>query len=232
MKYITIKEEYVKLYPWIIPNQIYPIYEGLDNLDSKLNYKLKFDELIPFIDGKLYDGKLVLKAHCEVVKLPTERISMWDSSLMKDAVNNVLKGNPKKFSLTDETTLKSSKDLRGIPSTLCEKPTKQSEGTIKFDEGKPCISDIPQKSLISLAKVFNYGANKYSKFNYLGGTDWLRYYDACQRHLNSWIVGEDIDESTNNHIDHAIASLMMLRENIHLNKGKDNRSEVYKQLNK
>jgi len=100
--------------------------------------------------------------------------------------------------------------------------------TLKFDEGKPCMSDIPQKSLMSVAKVFNYGAKKYSKFNYSGGTNWLRYYDAAQRHMNSWMTGEDIDESSHNHIDHAIASLMMLRENIHLGTGVDNRNPIYK----
>ena len=104
------------------------------------------------------------------------------------------------------------------------------EETLKFDEGKTCLSDIPQLSLMSVAKVFNYGSKKYSKFNYSGGTFWLRYYDACQRHLNSWMIGEDIDESTNHHLDHAIASLMMLRENIHLNKGTDDRNKTYKIL--
>lgn len=100
--------------------------------------------------------------------------------------------------------------------------------TLKFDEGKPCMSDIPQLSLMSVAKVFNYGAKKYSKFNYSGGTDWLRYYDAAQRHMNAWMTGEDIDESSHNHIDHTIASLMMLRENMHLGTGVDNRNPIYK----
>lgn len=104
----------------------------------------------------------------------------------------------------------------------------QVKETLKFDEGKPCVSDVPQLALMSLAKVFNYGAKKYSKFNYSGGTDWLRYYDAAQRHMNSWMTCEDLDESTHHHLDHAIASLMMLRENIHLNKGVDNRNPIYK----
>ncbi len=108
-------------------------------------------------------------------------------------------------------------------------PSKElKQETIKFDEGKPCISDIPQLTLMSVAKVFNYGAKKYSKFNYSAGTQWLRYYDATQRHLNSWMVGDNIDESTCHHLDHAIASLMMLRENIHLNKGTDDRNKIYK----
>jgi hypothetical protein len=99
--------------------------------------------------------------------------------------------------------------------------------TLKYDQGKPQFSDIPQLALLSTAKVFNYGANKYSKFNYTNGLELLRYYDAAQRHMHSWMTGEDIDESGNHHIDHAIASLMMLRENIHLNKGKDNRNSAY-----
>jgi len=108
----------------------------------------------------------------------------------------------------------------------CEPTTK----AIKNDEGKICISDIPQHSLMSVAQVFNYGAKKYAKFNYSKGMEWLRYYDACQRHLNAWMIGEDVDESGCHHIDHAIASLMMLRENIHLNKGEDNRNKIYKEI--
>lgn len=109
-----------------------------------------------------------------------------------------------------------------------EEKLKYIKTTLKFDQGKPCISDVPQLSLMSLAKVFNYGANKYSKFNYSHGTEWLRYYDAAQRHMNSWMTCEDIDESTHHHLDHAIASLMMLRENIHLDKGVDDRNPIYK----
>jgi len=103
--------------------------------------------------------------------------------------------------------------------------------TLKYDKGKVCYSDIPQKALEGVAKVFNYGANKYSKFNYSGGTDHLRYYDACQRHLYSWMIGEDIDESGYPHLDHAIASLMMLSENVKLNRGTDNRNKNYKITN-
>lgn len=101
--------------------------------------------------------------------------------------------------------------------------------TIKNDDGKTQYSDLPVKTLRTVAKAFNYGAKKYEKFNYTKGLEWLRYTDACQRHLESWKEFEDIDpESQNNHIDHAIASLMMLRENIHLNVGEDNRNKIYK----
>lgn len=104
--------------------------------------------------------------------------------------------------------------------------------TIKHDEGKPQYSDLPVLTLRSVTKAFNYGQKKYGKFNYTNGLEWLRYYDACQRHLSSWLMSEDIDdESGNYHVDHAIASLMMLRENIHLNRGTDDRNAAYKQPN-
>jgi hypothetical protein len=97
----------------------------------------------------------------------------------------------------------------------------------KNDSGKPQFSDLPQLALLETVKAFNYGAKKYDKFNYSKGTDYLRYYDACQRHLHSWMIGEDIDESGNHHISHAIASLMMLLEAIKTNKGIDNRNKIY-----
>jgi hypothetical protein len=105
--------------------------------------------------------------------------------------------------------------------------------TIKHDEGKAQYSDLPVLTLRSVTKAFNYGQKKYGKFNYTNGLEWLRYYDACQRHLADWLISKDIDdESGNHHIDHAIASLMMLRENIHLNKGVDDRNKHYKILKK
>ena len=100
--------------------------------------------------------------------------------------------------------------------------------TLKYDNNKPRLSDVPQKALMSVAKAFNYGADKYSKFNYSHGIEYSRLYDACQRHLYAYMTGEDIDESGNHHIDHAIASLMMLRENIHLGVGVDDRNPAYK----
>lgn len=97
----------------------------------------------------------------------------------------------------------------------------------KFDTNKPQFSDLPQKALLNTVKAFNYGGNKYGKFNYSGEIEALRLYDACQRHLHSWITGEDIDESGNSHISHAIASLMMLEEGI-LNKTvMDDRNKIY-----
>lgn len=104
--------------------------------------------------------------------------------------------------------------------------------TTKLDQGKVSISCIPQRALLATAEAFTYGANKYGRFNYSGNIDSHRYYDACQRHLIAWIMGEDIDESGNSHLSHAIASLMLLEEGMLLKTITDTRNKIYTNLNK
>lgn len=98
-----------------------------------------------------------------------------------------------------------------------------SKGARKNDSLKVSYSDLPPFALEQVAKAFNYGSRKYSKFNYREGMEYLRYYDACFRHLQEWIKGKDIDESGNTHLSHAVASLLMLMENINLSTGVDDR---------
>lgn len=98
----------------------------------------------------------------------------------------------------------------------------------KNDSNKPRLSDLPQKALRIVTKAFNYGADKYGKFNYSGEIEALRLYDASQRHLYAWITGEDQDESGNSHLSHAIASLLMLEEGFINKTIIDNRNKVYR----
>ncbi len=98
----------------------------------------------------------------------------------------------------------------------------------KFDKEKPQFSDLPQKALLNVIKAFNYGANKYGKFNYSGSIEALRLVDAAHRHLYSFITGEDTDVSGNSHLSHAIASLLMLEEGIINKTVIDNRNKIYK----
>jgi len=94
----------------------------------------------------------------------------------------------------------------------------------KLDNNKPRLSIIPFKCLMGVIKVFEHGAKKYAPHNYRLGMDRTRYADACFRHLHSWLIGNDMDkESGLPHLDHAIASLMMLRENEIEGRGKDDR---------
>lgn len=94
---------------------------------------------------------------------------------------------------------------------------------IKTSAGKPPLQLIPLGVLNGVASVFRYGATKYSDGNFLlactsdGAVG--RYVGACLRHLSRLqglsglheFPDDRDDESGLPHIDHAIASLIMLR---------------------
>lgn len=94
----------------------------------------------------------------------------------------------------------------------------------KYDQGKPSISLIPKSALWGMAQAFTYGANKYGKWNYKEGMEYTRLADAAYRHLSQFMDGEDIDqESGNNHLYHALASIAMLVDAYENNKDMDDR---------
>jgi hypothetical protein len=85
-------------------------------------------------------------------------------------------------------------------------------GGIKHDNGKPRISLIPREALEGAAKALTFGANKYNAHNFKKGIEYSRLVDAVMRHLIAWVDGEDNDfESGLSHLDHALASLSMLK---------------------
>lgn len=82
----------------------------------------------------------------------------------------------------------------------------------KDDSGKPQVSLVPSEAITGMAKAFGYGAAKYNRHNYRKGIAYSRLLDACFRHLLSFNDGVDTDEeSGNEHLDHALASLAMLK---------------------
>ena len=84
---------------------------------------------------------------------------------------------------------------------------------LKNDSGKPKISLIPKAALWGMAQAFTYGANKYGKWNYKNGMEYTRLADAAFRHLSQFMDGQNIDEeSGNNHLFHALASIAMLAD--------------------
>lgn len=85
------------------------------------------------------------------------------------------------------------------------------QGAIKNDAGKLDLTLVPVEAMEAIARAMTYGANKYGRGNYRqSGMHWTRLTAACLRHIFAWLFVADIDESGNNHIDHAIASLAML----------------------
>jgi len=99
-------------------------------------------------------------------------------------------------------------EISGIKTIPAPSSTKR--GT-KYDAGKPSISLIPKEALWGMAQALTYGANKYGRHNFRDGIQYSRLADACYRHLSAYMDGETIDEeSGNNHLYHALASLAML----------------------
>lgn len=96
---------------------------------------------------------------------------------------------------------------------------------------KPKFSLIPQHSLLEVAKVFTFGEDKYKAYNYSKGEDATVYVDAAMRHINKYLMQEDIDNETKtHHLANAIADLLMTLDNILIGKSNDNRNEHYKKI--
>lgn len=86
-------------------------------------------------------------------------------------------------------------------------------GGVKHDNGKPRISLIPKSAIWGCAAALTFGASKYGTHNFRKGIEYLRLADAAMRHITQYINGEDNDpESGLSHLDHAMASLAMLKE--------------------
>jgi hypothetical protein len=84
-------------------------------------------------------------------------------------------------------------------------------GGTKHDQGKPRLELLPPDALITVAKVFGYGAQKYADWNWCEGFKWSRLHGAALRHLLAWQSGEDVDpESGLPHLAHAGCCVLML----------------------
>lgn len=82
----------------------------------------------------------------------------------------------------------------------------------KNDSDKPNLALVPKEAYWGMANALTYGAKKYGSDNFKGGIAYRRLAAACLRHLTAFLDGEDIDvESGNPHLDHALASLGMLK---------------------
>lgn len=93
------------------------------------------------------------------------------------------------------------------------------------DEGKTALQYIlAMQGLDDVAKVGMYGAQKYSQWNYMAGSSYMRFLGSCARHLTAYIRGEDVDpESGCKHLAHLIYNCLMLLEWTYRGVGKDDR---------
>jgi len=87
-------------------------------------------------------------------------------------------------------------------------------GGRKFDGDKLEYGLLPAYALMATVDVLTLGAQKYERDNWIHVPDAKRrYFDALQRHLWSWKMGEVNDRETGrNHLAHAMCCLMFLYE--------------------
>lgn len=88
-------------------------------------------------------------------------------------------------------------------------PTKAT----KFDSGKTDWAILPIGASEEIIKVFEFGARKYSRGNFLegGGLAYVRVLNSTLRHIYSFMRGEDLDpESGLSHLAHAGCNIYML----------------------
>jgi hypothetical protein len=82
---------------------------------------------------------------------------------------------------------------------------------LKYDAGKPRMDLLDSDSLVGLAQVLTFGANKYAAHNWRGGINYSRLVAAMHRHLAAINRGEDVDpESGLPHVDHLGCCWMFL----------------------
>lgn len=81
----------------------------------------------------------------------------------------------------------------------------------RFNEGKLKWSLVSFEALRPMIEVLEFGANKYSSWNWTKG---LKYTEICEsllRHVHSFLSGEDNDkESKLSHVGHILCNAMFL----------------------
>lgn len=90
-----------------------------------------------------------------------------------------------------------------------------SDFGVKHDNGKTDWSLIPIEAMDEVLKVFQFGAEKYERWNYRKGFKQSRLIAAAFRHITAHMRGQDFDEESGmRHLAHAGCCILMLLTNI------------------
>ena len=81
----------------------------------------------------------------------------------------------------------------------------------RFNTGKLKWSLVSWRALAPMVRVLMFGAEKYDDHNWKKGLKYTEVCESLQRHLNSFIEGEDDDpESKLSHVGHVLCNAMFL----------------------
>lgn len=98
------------------------------------------------------------------------------------------------------------------PAEPAVSPAIASAG-VKADAGKLGTHLLPTRPLEAIARVLDFGAQKYAPNNWRKGIAYTRVYGAVLRHLWAWWRGETVDaESGQPHLACAMCELAFLLE--------------------
>lgn len=90
-------------------------------------------------------------------------------------------------------------------------PTTKPELALRYNTGKPQLTQVEPGFIEGIAKVLEFGAQKYGRDNWRKGQPVTKLLDSCLRHVFALVKGEDLDqESGQPHWAHACCNLMML----------------------
>ena len=82
---------------------------------------------------------------------------------------------------------------------------------VRENNGKLKWSLVSWKALEPMIHVLMFGANKYDSWNWSKGLKYTEICESLQRHLYSFIQGEDNDkESKLTHVGHILCNAMFL----------------------
>lgn len=100
---------------------------------------------------------------------------------------------------------------------------------LKYDQGKAPLNLIDPLAMEGLARVLDFGAQKYSRDQWRGGIHYSRLIAACLRHVSAILRGEFNDEESGlPHVDHAMCCLMFLS---YFMKKRPELDDLYKEKN-
>lgn len=87
-------------------------------------------------------------------------------------------------------------------------PKTPKDAALKYDSGKPNLSQVSLELVEELAKVRMFGERKYARDNWKKGFKVTRSLAAALRHIFRFLGGETLDpESGLSHLGHAVACL-------------------------
>lgn len=93
------------------------------------------------------------------------------------------------------------------------------------DEGKVALQYILfMDGLDDVARVGEFGAKKYTQYNYKAGMPWMKLAGSIARHLAAWIRGQDNDEESKlPHLAHIAYDALMLLDYARYHNDQDDR---------